>query len=205
MYSGGCIFVDHATGLVQVEHQVALTTHETLQSKIKFEAYARDTGVIIHSYQSDNGAAFTSQEYVRILAEFKQTTKFAGVGAHHHNGVAERSIQTIMSMARTMMLHAAIRWPETADASLWPMAVDYAVYIHNHIPNRATGLSPLDLFTGTKWPTHKCHDLQVWGCPVYVLDSTMQHGKKLPRWTPRSRLAVFRGCPSSTPPRPLWS
>ena len=92
-----------------------------------------------------------------------------------------------------MMLHAAIRWPENADTSLWPMAVDYAVYIHNHLPRRDTGLSPLDLFSGTKWPTHKCNDLHVWGCPVYVLDSQMQDGKKLPRWTTRSRRALFLG------------
>jgi hypothetical protein len=33
------------------------------------------------------------------LAAFKQVSRFAGVGAHHHNGVAEQNIQTIMSMA----------------------------------------------------------------------------------------------------------
>lgn len=193
MYSGGCLFVDHSSGLVHVEHQVAMTSHETLKSKSKFEAIARDSGVIIQSYTSDNGSAFSSVDFNKELAEFKQTVRFAGVGAHHHNGVAERNIQSIMCMARTMMLHAAIRWPETADTSLWPMAVDYAVYVHNHLPRRDTGLSPMDLFSGTKWPTHKCNDLHVWGCPVYVLDSQMQDGKKLPRWTTRSRRAIFVG------------
>ena len=193
MYSGGAIFVDHATGFIHVTHQVTMNTHQTLLSKARFEAEARDSGVIIQAYTSDNGAAFSSADFAKHLTDFKQTTNFAGVGAHHHNGVAERNIQTIMSMARTMMLHAAIRWPDTADTSLWPMAVDYAVYIHNHLPKRDTGLSPLDLFSGTKWPTHKCNDLNVWGCPVYVLDSTMQDGKKLPRWKTRSRRAVFVG------------
>ena len=135
MYSGGCIFVDHASGFVDVEHQVAMTSHETLQSKHKFEKVARDCGVIIQDYLSDNGSAYSAAEFAAELTTFKQTTKFAGVSAHHHNGVAERSIQTIMSMARTMMIHAAIRWPETADTSLWPMAVNYAVYIFNHVPN----------------------------------------------------------------------
>jgi hypothetical protein len=127
------------------------------------------------------------------LAKFHQTIKKAGVGAHHQNGVAERNIQTIMAMARTMMLHAAICWPETAEASLWPMAVNYAVHIHNHMPNRTSGLSPIDLFTRTRFPTHKCNDLQVWGCPTFVLDPRMQDGKKLPRWSPRSRRAQFVG------------
>ena len=193
MFSGGCMFVDHASGAVHVEHQVSLTTHETLQSKHRYEEKARDCGVIVQNYLSDNGTAFSSADFAKDLARFRQTTNFAGVGAHHHNGVAERAIQTIMSMARTMMLHAAIHWPDVADTALWPMAVDYAVYIHNHLPNRKTGLAPIDIYTKTKWPTHKCNDLQVWGCPVFVLDSKMQDGKKLPRWETRSRRAVFIG------------
>ena len=193
MFSGGCMFVDHASGAVHVEHQVSLTTHETLQSKHRYEEKARDCGVIVQNYLSDNGTAFSSADFAKDLARFRQTTNFAGVGAHHHNGVAERAIQTIMSMARTMMLHAAIHWPDAADTALWPMAVDYAVYIHNHLPNRKTGLAPIDIYTKTKWPTHKCNDLQVWGCPVFVLDSKMQDGKKLPRWETRSRRAVFIG------------
>ena len=134
MFAGGCLFVDYASGLVHVEHQVAMTTHETLKSKTDFEAAARDSGVIIQAYTSDNGSAFSSTDFNKELSTFKQIIRFAGIGAHHHNGVAERNIQSIMCMARTMMLHAAIRWPETADTSLWPMAVDYAVYVHNHLP-----------------------------------------------------------------------
>jgi hypothetical protein len=66
-------------------------------------------------------------------------TSFAGAGAHHHNGTAERAIQTIMNMSRTMMLHAAIHWPDVADSTLWPMAVAHAVYLYNHMPALDTG------------------------------------------------------------------
>jgi len=75
--------------------------------------------------------------------------KFAGVGAHHHNGNAERAIQTIMSIARTMMLHSAIHWLDVADPMLWPMAVQLAVFLHNHVADDTTGLSPTDVFTRT--------------------------------------------------------
>jgi hypothetical protein len=193
MFTGGCLFVDHASNLVHVEHQVSLTSHETLQAKHRFETMTRDLGVTPQSYLSDNSTAFTNAEFTAELRTFRQVQRFAGVGAHHHNGVAERNIQTIMAMARTMMLHAAIRWPEVADPSLWPMAVDYAVYLHNHLPGSATGLAPIDVFTGSKWPMHKCNDLHVWGAPTFVLDPTLQDGKKLPRWKPRSRRAVFVG------------
>ena len=40
-------------------------------------------------------------------------------------------------------------------------------------------------------PRQRLKDLHVWGCPVYVLEPALQDGKKIPRWKPRSRRAVF--------------
>lgn len=37
------------------------------------------------------------------------------------------------------------------------------------------------------------HNTHVWGCPSYVLDPTLQDGKKLPKWQPRSRRGMFVG------------
>ncbi len=33
----------------------------------------------------------------------------------------------------------------------------------------------------------------MFGCPVYVLDATLQDGHKLPKWVPRAHLGVFLG------------
>ena len=42
--------------------------------------------------------------------------------------------------------HAALHWPDMADPSLWPMAVDYCIYRHNHYPHAAAGMmAPIDL------------------------------------------------------------
>ena len=149
MYTGGAIYVDMATNLVHVEFQRHLNTHKTLAATAEFEWMCLDAGVIPQEYLSDNGSAFTSKEYMTHLRQFSQISRFAGVGAHHHNGVAEHVIQTIMSIARTMMLHAAIHWPDMADPSLWPMAVQHAVFLHNHVPSPSTGLCPHDLFFKT--------------------------------------------------------
>ena len=91
------------------------------------------------------------------------------------------------------MLHAAIHWPDVADTALWPMAVTHAVFLHNHVPNPNTGLAPSDIFTKSRWEQRKFHDVHVWGCPVYVLDSKISGGMKLPRWTPRSVRCVNVG------------
>ena len=193
MYVGGCIFVDHASGHVHVEFQTSLHTHQTLDAKAKYEAMARDVGVIPQSYLADNGSSYTSSSFAERLQHFEQTIRFAGTGAHHHNGKAERAIQTIMSIARTMMLHAGIHWGEVADLALWPMAVQHAVYVYNRVPDPSTGLSPLDVFTNQRWEQKKLHDLHVWGCPVYVLDKAISDGKKLPRWKPRSHRCIYMG------------
>jgi hypothetical protein len=193
MFSGGCMFVDHASGYLHVEFQTNLNTHETLAAKESYELMCRDHGVIPQSYVSDNGSAFTSAGFTANLREFAQVIRFAGAGAHHHNGTAERAIQTIMCMARTMMLHAAVHWPDMADSSLWPMAVAHAVFLYNHVPSIDSGVSPIDLFTRSRWEQRKFHDLHVWGCPVYLLDKMLSDGKKLPRWKPRSKRTVYMG------------
>ena len=153
----------------------------------------RDHGVIPMEYFSDSGTAFTSKAFTAHLREYRQIIKFAGTSAHHANGPAERSIRTVMSISRTMMLHAAIHWPEMADATLWPMAVDYAVYLVNRVPDPTTGLSPLDIFSRTRWPQRRLHDCHVWGSPAYLLDKKIADGMKIPRWRPRSERVVFLG------------
>ena len=143
LYCGGCIFVDHASGHVHVELQPSLHSHATIEAKEAYEAFCRDLGVVPQKYLSDNGAAFTSSKFKKHLSAFNQTIRYAGVGAHHHNGQAERAIQTIMSIARTMMIHSTLHWPEMSDTSLWLMAVQHVVYLWNRVPNERTGLDPV--------------------------------------------------------------
>jgi hypothetical protein len=178
---------------VHIEFQAHLTTHETLQAKASYELMSRDLGVIVQSFLTDNGSAFASKEFASQLAKFEQVIRFAGTGAHHHNAIAERNIQTIMAIARTMMLHSAVHWPEVADACLWPMAVQHAVFLHDHMPNDLTDVSPHDVFTRSRWEQRKFHDLHVWGCPACCLEKAMHDGKKLPRWKPRSHRTMNMG------------
>ena len=192
-YKGGCIFIDHATGYVHVELQSSLNSHATLDAKKQFESMCTSHGVIPQTYLSDNGTSFVNEQFEAHLAQFHQTINHAGVGAHHANGVAERGISTVMSIARAMLHHAAIHWPDVADVQLWPLAVLHAVYVLNRIPKDDTGRSPIELFSRKTWASSKFQDFHVWGCPVYVLDSTLSNGSKLPRWRPRSSRSVYVG------------
>ncbi|CAJ1949055.1 unnamed protein product [Cylindrotheca closterium] len=193
MFKGSALFVDNATGYTYTHHQRSLNTHDTLRGKEAFEANCRDLGVVVQRYRSDNAAVFHSHEYKLHLESFSQTQKYAGVGQHHANGIVEKSIQDIQSTARTMLVHLAIHWPEQADLALWPMAIDHAVFLHNHLPDQTTGLSPMDKFSRQRWPHSKYHDIHVFGCPTYVLDKKLADGKTIPKFKPRSERHVYLG------------
>ena len=187
------MFVDASTGFVHVEFQCHLSANETIEAVTNFEALARDNGIIINGYSSDNGSAFTSKDFKTHLEAQGQTTTHSGAGSHHQNGKVERCIRTIMAMSRTMLLHAAIHWPEMADPTLWALAVRHSVWIYNHIPNISTGLSPIDIWTRSRFPLRKLHDLHVWGSPAYVLQKRLADGKSIGRWEPRSQRCVNVG------------
>ena len=188
---GGCIFVDHCSGFLHVEHQLGFSAVETVRAKQAFEQLAMHHDVVIESYLTDSGA-FKAKVFVNHIRSHEQRMRFCGANAHHKNGVAERAVQSVSNMARALILHASAHWKDGIDASLWPMAVTYATHLYNHLPN-AQGLCPADVFTGSTVPRHRLKDIHVWGCPVYVLDPHLQAGQKLPRWQPRSRRGVFMG------------
>ena len=41
MFSGGCVFIDHASGYVSIKHQVAINATETVKAKLTFEREAQ--------------------------------------------------------------------------------------------------------------------------------------------------------------------
>ena len=196
MYCGGLLATDHASGYISIHHQVTFSAADTIEAKLKLERDAARDGVIIQGYHSDHGV-FDSQAFMKEIASSKQDLRFSAAGAAHSSGCSERAIQHITRMARTMMLHAALRSPpDTITADLWPMAMDYAVWIWNRIPRRDTGLSSLELWTRSvsEISRQSLADAHVWGCAAYVLEPKLQKGGvKIPKWMPRSRRGVFVG------------
>jgi hypothetical protein len=115
--TGGTILVDHATGHVFIYNKVSALDGETLIGKKKYERLALDISVYFQAYHADNGI-FATKAF-RAHCDYKgQELEFSGVGAHHQNGVAELVIQTVSSLARTMLLHMSLHWPVQADFEL---------------------------------------------------------------------------------------
>ncbi len=105
------------------------------------------------------------------------------IAAHHQNTLAKWSIQTIMYIAWTFMVHVSLHWSEygAVNLALQEFAVNHYVWFHDHLSNHSTCLMPLELLTQTE--ANQCDFLwtHIWGCPVYVLDPKHQDGQMIPK------------------------
>jgi hypothetical protein len=187
-YVGGTIFADHASRYVSCHHQVSLAAPDTVVSKRLFERMAKECGVKVEQYHGDNGH-FKANEFKEELAKCDQPLTLSGVGAHFQNGVAERAIRTVTEKARAMMHHASLHWPEQFQIELWPFALDYACWLHNHTPDCDSGFAPIEIFASTSNAGDNLQRARVWGSPGYVLSPKIQDGHKVPKWAVSSSVS----------------
>ena len=179
-YHGASVFADHVTCFTYVHLHQAMTTQETLDAKHAFERLAHQHAVRIRHYHCNNGR-LADRAFMDDVCKAGQTITFCGVGAHHQNGVAERRIRDITESARTMLLHAAHRWPKTITSNLWPQALKHATNVQNALPRKGKTQSPISLFSNTTIKPNIKH-FHPFGCPVYVLQAPLQTGAPFPKW-----------------------
>ena len=93
-----------------------------------------------------------------------------------------------------LLLHATIHWPEQSHLTLWPYAFEHAIFLWNNLLGCTSGIAPLELFTGVSLASFDhLQQSHVCGCPTYVLDPKLQHGKKLPKWQACARWGQYLG------------
>ena len=86
------------------------------------------------------------------LLKKQQKIRFSGAGTSHQNGVAESAIKTVVTVARTMLMHASLTCTEdTLSTNLWPMAMDYAVWVYNRIPDMQSRLSAIEIWSRSRF------------------------------------------------------
>eukprot|EP00956_Cyclotella_meneghiniana_P000227 scaffold288_cov44-Cyclotella_meneghiniana.AAC.7 len=170
-----------------------LVEQSMLIMQVTVERAACDLGFRVKAYYSDNGI-FASTEFQEHCNSLGQKLSYSGVGAHHQNGVAERSIGTVCRLARSNPIHLLLHWPDQCWIYLWPFAMNDAVWIYNRIPNPSLGgLSPDEFSSGSRSDHSDLRRAHVFGCPVYVLDPALQDGKSIPKWNAGARMGVFVG------------
>jgi hypothetical protein len=193
-YKYATVYVDQFSRLGFVFLQKTATAEETVEGKRAFEAYARRHGVLrIENYHADNGI-FKAHHWVKTCKQDGQGVTYAGVNAHHQNGVAERRIRELQELARTMLIHANARWSDSVTANLWPYAIRTANKSINHTPSfqDSARRTPMEIFTGSKVVSNPKH-WKPFGCPTYVLNNELQGQKPYHKWRQRSKPGVYLG------------
>ena len=126
--------------------------------KIAFERHCAQHNISVQHYRADNGI-FASNSWRNACQRQQQQLTFTGVNAHHQNGIAERRIEELQAMARTMLIHAQRLWPNAIASNLWPYAIRMASDAMNATPrlqdsNHAT---PVELFAQTTVASNPKH------------------------------------------------
>ena len=58
----------------------------------------------------------------------------------------------VFTMARAILIHATLRCPEdTFSTDIWPMAMDYSVWVYNRIPDMQSGLSAIEIWSRSRF------------------------------------------------------
>jgi hypothetical protein len=86
-YKAGCLFVDHTSGLLHVEHQLGFSAVETVRARQAYEQMAMHHGVVVEVYLTDSGA-FEANVFVHHICEHSQWLPFCGANAHHKTRIA---------------------------------------------------------------------------------------------------------------------
>jgi transposase InsO family protein len=110
-YVGSTVFVDQASDFSHIYHHTSLNSAQTVQAKQAFEAEAKRYGVTIKHYHADNGL-FRTKPFEQDIEKKGQRLTFAGVGAHHQNGIAEKRNGDLQRKATTLLQSRRSRRPE---------------------------------------------------------------------------------------------
>ena len=88
---------------------------------------------MIQAYHTDNGI-FKAKKWMEECHQQKQNLTFAGINAHHQNGIAKRRIYELQETTRAMLIHASKQWPGVVTIHLWPYAMRMASLAYNSTP-----------------------------------------------------------------------
>ena len=190
-YRAATVFVDHFSRMSFVHLQQTLSSEDTLLAKQAFERFCSTHGVKVIHYHADNGR-FADNAFLNDVRQQNQSVTYCGVNAHFQNGVAEKRIRDLQDHTRTAILHATARWPAAISTYLWPYALRTANDVLVSAPRQKDGKSAMELFCKTA-VTLKVEKFRPFGCPVYILNSDLQAGKKIDKWYSRARVGIYLG------------
>ena len=114
------------------------------------------------------------------------------MSAHFQNGIVETNIDFLQQSTRSILLHAIRNWHEMIALELWTVALLEATRFGNLTRFDSDGRAPIAHFSRSDAIFH-LNDEHAFGCPVCVLDESLQAGNSIPKWNPRARVGACVG------------
>jgi len=154
---------------------------ETAMSIAKFIAdFEIGSGQSVRTIHSDNGSEFVNKNVQLVLAKERIVHTTSAPYQPQQNGIAEREVQTISNMARTMLIQSKL------PSSVLPVAIQTASYLKNRLPTSRSQLTPFERFTGRK---PQMRHLVEFGREVQILEN----GHYLTKFEPKTIPAYVVG------------
>ena len=128
---------------------------------------------LVGSLHTDNAGEFISRDFADLLDQNLIAMTTCPPHVHQLNGVAERSIRSVMALARSYLTAGSV------DVGHWPHALEMAV----DVLNRTTGPKPLgsgtgptsyQMLTGTK---PRVMNIMPFGCSAFAVKPRSQYSK----------------------------
>ncbi|KMQ88628.1 retrovirus-related pol polyprotein from transposon tnt 1-94 [Lasius niger] len=156
------------------------------------EKAERQTGSKVKAVQSDNGTEFCNRKLDEYFEKKGILRRLTVPNTPQQNGVAERRNRTLVESARCMLTQANL------PNSFWAEAINTANYIRNRCISKSLDAgTPYEIWSGKK-PNVK--HLRIFGCKVFVTDTTPGKGK----FQPRAKEGIFVGYSSESKAYRVW-
>ena len=131
---------------------------------------------------SDNGGEYRSSKFEQLCSSRGIQQTFSPPHTQACNGISERFWNTVLDMARAMIIDADL------DKNMWGAAIKHATFLRNRSPTSVLGgITPFQALLGVK---PDLSALRKFGSPAFVHVERELRDK----WDPKARKGVYIGC-----------
>jgi hypothetical protein len=117
-------------------------------------------GVKVQQMHSDSGGEFINKDLDKFLKGKGVKQTVSTLHTSEHNGVAERMLRSIISIAWCLLIHSRL-------SQFWCEAVWYACLVYSCTPTKAVdGVSPMERWSGAKPDMSVFH---TFGCKCFKM------------------------------------
>ena len=183
----GLMYIDHESSYGFVEFLKSKEMQPIKEAILKWKLTVNELGYEMVRIQFDADSVFENEKFQEELRALGISAQYAAPGSHKSNGLVERMIQTVVAMARAMLIASGL------PTKFWSYSLDYAMLIYNIVlksrfrhDEKHQDRSPFMIIHEKK----PLFNLPVFGCGIIA---RIPEAVELPSFSARGRMGVFLG------------